>query len=1605
MVNRALAAASVLLALGSGHGAYGASPPVKVSLRSAFPAADTLFEALEAIALENSTALFPLLSHFPLSGLPSSYTPQDAHTRVFDLAQEYKLLDGGSLSSARTLLGLHAAAPRLAVSAQHYEDRLQQETSGRAGGKGCESWVDWYGEVLCDAEELKTKVSSAPGDPDYMAFKSLPFDYAHALPPSLDEPPFKVVHYADPTANGFAPIHAALLSLEPKVEYVLRWARTARSGESEGSLTDYLSGYGVALDLKKMDYLVIDDRAHRSDDAASSTNDEDLKTEEGEAMRTPEEILTCIFESLPYVDEAAKERAKANEPLTEDEIAALGMKATQFISRFSSRPHDASLYVHPCWDNHHQAPPDQLTLMSVLSRSFPLYATPLARKVELTEGVVDEVYENWEKATPGVGALWINGRALEQKDGQDGNIFSLLRTIRRERALVQSIMDLGLTGEQAVEVLMHPAYTKWADALDGIVDASDRPEGGDVVLWWNDIETEDRYQSFRPALTGLMRMHPAALFSPMLQIRANIINTVLVLDLSSPSSLAFLSNQVEGIVARGYPVRWGLVPAVETDHAMVMARLVYYVHGRYGSKAMVGFIKSVTGNHDHIVSWDAVRSVFASFEPAHTFDEVAEGVVPLSKPAEAGETQEEAINDQLDVIKKARQYSKRLGQPKNDGLGGHGFVNGRYIELNDWITFSQGFQTESMLHLQFLQELVYTGQLKDTDIPLVSTLFYDLPGTPSRRNPYIHQAQAKGDAKIFSLPELFKESGFTRGKDAFVVPEGSEKHPITMYVVGDFDSPAGRAVLKESLEFTKLNSRSRVTFVHNPATDSDQLIRKLGLEAHTFEHSSQKSFSIEEFDDVLQKDVALNRAPTKLILRKLGLAPGDLAILVNGRLVGPIAPESGFVAEDFATLESYELKKRVERVEIALDDVLEQDSEKPRDAATYSHLASMISSIVASIQQPDPSEVGLFDAAQRPRSASYRKLSGQYTLSWIGTKDYSKTQMTLLIDPLSEMAQKWSSILDCWFDLFPDVYLEVYMNPTQHSEIPLKRFYRSNIQSRLQYNGQGQEVPAIVEFAGLPVEPIYTLAMDVPPSWLVRPREAMYDLDNIQLSTLSPEDRTTGLQALFALDYIVIEGHARETIADSPPSGLQLELTPTSSTTSESNTTTVPVDDTLVVANLGYFQFKAKPGVFELGIREGRGREVYMLESVGAQGWDSPSVEKVGRELAVMSLEGATIYPRFGRKPGMDGVSVLEQPEAYDAHSGGILDNIVVSEFLSPKARQTDLAVSGKPQAEINIFTVASGHLYERFASIMILSVLRNTKSTVKFWFIENFLSPSFLEFIPHMAEEYGFQYELVTYKWPSWLRAQKEKQRIIWAYKILFLDVLFPMDLKKVIFVDADQIVRADLQELVDLDLHGAPYGYTPMGNDNTDMEGFRFWKTGYWADFLNGRPYHISALYVVDLVRFRAMAAGDMLRGHYHALSADPNSLANLDQDLPNNLQMSVPIFSLDEDWLWCETWCIKDRLHRAKTIDLCQNPLTKEPKLSRARQIPEWDLYDTEIANFSRRLAEQGKIHSSAATADTTVLANEAAAKAVVADGAERSEDPPGESHSGGRQVDEL
>ena len=55
--------------------------------------------------------------------------------------------------------------------------------------------------------------------------------------------------------------------------------------------------------------------------------------------------------------------------------------------------------------------------------------------------------------------------------------------------------------------------------------------------------------------------------------------------------------------------------------------------------------------------------------------------------------------------------------------------------------------------------------------------------------------------------------------------------------------------------------------------------------------------------------------------------------------------------------------------------------------------------------------------------------------------------------------------------------------------------------------------------------------------------------------------------------------------------------------------------------------------------------------------------------------------------------------------------------------------------------------------------------------------------------------------------------------------------------------------------------------------------------------------------------------------------------------------------QEWLWCETWCGNETKPAAKTIDLCNNPLTKEPKLQGARRIvTEWPALDAEAQAFT-------------------------------------------------------
>lgn len=70
----------------------------------------------------------------------------------------------------------------------------------------------------------------------------------------------------------------------------------------------------------------------------------------------------------------------------------------------------------------------------------------------------------------------------------------------------------------------------------------------------------------------------------------------------------------------------------------------------------------------------------------------------------------------------------------------------------------------------------------------------------------------------------------------------------------------------------------------------------------------------------------------------------------------------------------------------------------------------------------------------------------------------------------------------------------------------------------------------------------------------------------------------------FELEYLLLEGHCFESTLGTPPRGLQITLG------TESNPVIV---DTIVMANLGYFQLKANPGAWVLRLRQGKSAEIY----------------------------------------------------------------------------------------------------------------------------------------------------------------------------------------------------------------------------------------------------------------------------------------------------------------------------------------------------------------------------------------------------------------------------
>uniref|UniRef100_A0A7N8YFD6 UDP-glucose ceramide glucosyltransferase-like 1 n=1 Tax=Mastacembelus armatus TaxID=205130 RepID=A0A7N8YFD6_9TELE len=1142
---------------------------------------------------------------------------------------------------------------------------------------------------------------------------------------------------------------------------------------------------------------------------------------------------------------------------------------------------------------------DALKLMRELSQNFPSKARSLTR-VAVKQEMRKEIEENQKHLSetigvhPGDGELFINGLHI---DLDIHNPFSILDILRGEARVLEGLHNLGIKGEQQGKLLRLPV-----NAVDDNYALDIRHP---AIMWINDIENDSMYRSWP---TGVQELLRATFPGVIRQIRRNFFNLVLFLDPAQEESVE-LVKLADLFYKHKIPLRIGFVFVVNTKDD---------IDGF--SDAGVGFYRLLNYIADE---YDLSQTLLDQMNVGETLSVDTLSAYVKRKFPKANAKRILGVDSEYDDKRKdGALFYKKSG------------LHALPLALFNGVPLSPDEMEPDELETIILQRImdatttfqraVFMGQLSESSD--VVDYLMEQPNVVPRINPL-----------ILSTDRKYLDFTATPGDLCY-----SSHHPIlihyphspddgmsivTMWIVGDFEKVPGRKLLLNALKHQKASRGVRVGVIDNPngkpSEDNTVLYRAIWASFLTQKNKAAIEFVQkllkEESSQLLQHGTKMKELlmqgmdvdgfekkfntlevdfihSQQLFCRDvLKMSPGQRAVISNGRILGPFEEQEEFTVDDFHLLEKITLSGSTEKVKANI----KQMGMKPK------HASDLVMKVDALLTAAPKGEVR--------RDVSFIKDTHRWAMFFFFFFFFS-------VDcPVGSAISRGGIHSPLVLSQVVNVRLQVFMNcKAKLSEMPLKSFYRFVLESDVTFQANETVSPGpVARFIELPESPLLTLNMITPEGWMVQAVRSPHDLDNIHLQEVNGV-----VTAEYELEYLLLEGHCFDLSTGQPPRGLQFTLGMSHHI------------DIIV----GYFQLKANPGAWILRLRKGRSEDIYQI--VTHDGTDSPA--DAGDVIVVLnSFHSKIIKVRVQKKADKMNEDLLSET----SESKGIWDSI---------------KDDGEKKKEdvLNIFSVASGHLYERFLRIMMLSVLRHTKTPIKFWFLKNYLSPSFKETISHMAESFGFQYELVQYKWPRWLHQQTEKQRIIWGYKILFLDVLFPLAIDKIIFVDADQIVRADLKELRDLDLEGAPYGYTPFCDSRREMEGYRFWKTGYWASHLGHRKYHISALYVVDLKKFRKIAAGDRLRGQYQALSQDPNSLSNLDQDLPNNMIHQVAIKSLPQEWLWCETWCDDASKVTAKTIDLCNNPKTKEPKLTAAaRIVPEWVEYDNEIKQLLSRVQEQG------------------------------------------------
>ncbi|XP_074391732.1 UDP-glucose:glycoprotein glucosyltransferase 2 isoform X4 [Zonotrichia albicollis] len=1224
------------------------SQPVTARLAAKWPATPLLLEASEFIAEDGNEKFWQFLETVRELTV---YKQGDSEYSYYNLILKKagQFLSNLQINLLKFALSIRAYSPTVQM--------FQQIAADEPPPEGCRAFVVIHEKHTCKTNEIKKLLKKATKRPRPYLFK-----VDHKFPTLKEDGPV-VILYAEMGTRDFVKFHKILSEKAQKEEivYVLRHYVQ----QKPNSRKMYLSGYGVELAIKSTEYKAVDDTQVKGANETKEEEDEEEEEEEsdvqgflfGKLKRMHPDLKNNLMEFKKHLIETTNNM----EPLKVWEMQDLSFQAA---TRIMSTP----VY-------------DALKVMKDIAQNFPIRARSLTR-VPVDKKMQNEIEANQKHfhetlgIQPGEARLFLNGLNIDL-DFQDP--FSILETLKLEGKVMHGLHELGIKGEtlsKFMRLQVHPTDNNYA--LD-IRHSS--------IIWINNIEQDHSYSTWPESYQELLKpSFPGFLH----EIRRNLYNLVLFVDPIQEDTGDYM-KLAELFYHHDVPLRIGIVFILSTkeeidgneDAGVALWRSFNYIAEE--SDTSQAFMSIINMYHEvkdgNVLTVDDVKHVLRSEYPHADVQSIL------------------SVHSEFDEGRKAgATFYKKSGL----GLLPQALFNGVPFPREEM----DAAELETLILQRifdaagFFQRAVFMGLLDD-NVNAVDFLM-DQNNVVSRINPSILGAERRyihfrstpvpfnvEDFSTFSFLDSQDKSAVISDNMKYLIKKDEDAlYAVTLWIVADFDKPAGRRLLADALKSLKTSSHARIGILNNPSSkikeDNTAIARGILAAFLTQNNSNLKSFLSKLSKEETAKSLAAGTKIVKFLIpgmdgdtfekkyntlgldliktqqmfcqEVLKLLPGQMAVMSNGRVLGPL-DENEFHAEDFNLLEKITYSTSAEKIKAIV-------KEMGNSSKSGSDLIMKIDALLSSLPKTEMRQ----DVELLKEQHSVIKIEPQENDPFY--------DVVAIVDPLTREAQKMTHLLIVLKDII-NMKLRLFLNcRSKLSEVPLKSFYRFVLEPELNY-GINKPLPSepVAKFLELPESRLLTLNMITPESWLVEAVNSSCDLDNIHLQEIKG-----AVIAEYELEYILLEGHCFDVTTGQPPRGLQFTLG------TEKNPVMV---DTIVMANLGYFQLKANPGAWTLRLRKGRSEEIYQVFS--HEGTDS--VADLADVIVVLNnFRSKIIKVQVQKKP--DKVNEELLTDGTTAKKGKVESVARFSEEIpaDEKEKKSDI---------LNIFSVASGHLYERFLRLI----------------------------------------------------------------------------------------------------------------------------------------------------------------------------------------------------------------------------------------------------------------------------------------------------------------